>query len=95
MWRKICRDALHDKTPGAWPKPANGGEIHYSSYCQDTIFSLPELADYDEDREMVRNVGRQVTDIITDESLSSGKERKREIRKRLKALEKEVRKTYV
>jgi tert-butyl alcohol monooxygenase / tert-amyl alcohol desaturase len=94
MWRKLCRDALRGKTPNAWPKPANGGEAHYKSYSQDTVFTIPELADFDEDREMVREAGRRVTDIITEESLSSGRDRKREVRKQLKALEKETLKAY-
>ena len=96
MWRKICRDALHGKTPSAaWPGPASdGGEAHFNAYCQDTIFAIPERPDADEDREMTRDVGRRVTDIITDESLSSGRDRKRAIRKRLKALEKELQKRY-
>lgn len=90
MWRKICRDALHDTTQSAWPKPANGGEAHFNSYCQDTVLVIPQLADADEDRELLCHIGRRVTDITTEESLSPGKDRKREIRKRLKAFEKEM-----
>ena len=94
MWRKICRDALRGKTPGAWPNPANGGDVHHKAYTHDTIFVLPELADAEADLEMQRAVGRRVTEIVLDDSLPPGKERRREIKKRLKALEKDCRRQY-
>jgi nitrite reductase/ring-hydroxylating ferredoxin subunit len=90
LWRKICRDALRDTAQRNWPKPGNGGEAHFNACVQDTVFIIPQPADADEDRELLRHVGRRVTDIITDESLSPGKDRKREIRKRLKAFEKDI-----
>lgn len=89
LWRKICRDALRDTTQRHWPKPGNGGEAHFNAYVQDSVFIIPQLADADEDRELLRHVGRRVTDIITEEDLSPGKDRKCEIRKRLKAFEKD------
>jgi phenylpropionate dioxygenase-like ring-hydroxylating dioxygenase large terminal subunit len=91
MWRKLCRDALHDKTPRAWPAAANGGEARFASFCQDTIFAIPELADADADRKLVRMIGRRVTDVVTDESLAPGDDRKRAVRERLRALEEEIR----
>ena len=97
MWRKICRDALRGKTPHAYPKRANGNggdSDPMTSYCQDTLFNIPELDDLKADREMMREVGRQVTAIVFDGDQFALKDRKREIRKRLKALEKEFQKAY-
>ena len=90
MWRKICRDALRDETQHHWAKPGNGGEAHFRGYVNDTVFFIPPLVDPAEDRDLLRDVGRRVTDIITDESLSPGRERKDEVRKRLQAFENEV-----
>ena len=94
MWRKICRDALRGKTPGVWPSPANGGDVHHKAYTHDTIFILPVLADAKADSDMQLSVSRRVTEIVLDDSLPAGKERRREIKKRLKALEKDCRRQY-
>ena len=79
LWRKICRDALRDTTQRNWPKTGNGGEAHFNACVNDTVFFIPRLAGADEDWELLRHVGRRVTDIITEEALSPGKDRKREI----------------
>ena len=89
MLRKMCRDALHDRVPDAWPKPANGGETRRRGYTNDTIFNVPALDDAEADFTMLEDIGRQVTAIIVDQSLEPGKDRRGEVKKRLKALEKE------
>ena len=69
-------------------KQDNTKNLPFGGYFQRDVPSPDaELTSTDADSQMVRDIGRQVTDIITDESLSSGKQRKREIRKRLKALQ--------
>lgn len=88
-WRKICRDALRDVTQRHWAKPANG-EAHFRGYVNDTVFFIPARADPIEDRDLLRHVGQRVTDIITDESILPGMERKEEVRKRLKVFEQEM-----
>ena len=67
---------------------------HFNACVNDTVFFIPQLADAVEDRELLRHVGRRVTDIITEVGLSPGKDRKREVRKRLKAFEKDLNALY-
>ncbi|MSP66545.1 MAG: ring-hydroxylating oxygenase subunit alpha [Alphaproteobacteria bacterium] len=95
MWRKLCRDAVRGRTRRALPKPANGaGEEPLLSYCQDTIFRIPAPADVERDQELIREMGRRVTDIVLDGDRFARKERSREIKSGLKALEKDLRKAY-
>ncbi len=93
LWRKLCRDAVRGKAPHVLPGPANGGFTEpLGSYAQDTLFKLPAPDDIEADREFLRQVGRQVTDVVTDGDLVGARDRAGAIRKRLKTIEKEFQK---
>lgn len=95
LWRKLCRDAVRGTAQHVLPGAANGGFTEpLGSYAQDTLLKLPVLDDVEADREMLRQVGRQVTDVVTDGGLVGTKGRAGDIRKRLKGIEKEFRKAH-
>jgi phenylpropionate dioxygenase-like ring-hydroxylating dioxygenase large terminal subunit len=99
MWRKICRDALHGKTPNVYGRVAPADAVvadsaPLTSYCQDTIFHLPPLADREADRAMMREAGHKVTAIVLDGDRFGLDRRTDEVRTRLRALEKELQAAY-
>ena len=98
MFRKICRDALHGKTPHVHTKRANGEGVDsepLNSYCQDTVYDLPELPDAEADLAMLHEANRRATDIVLAGDDVPSENRYKVIRKQLRDLERELQKTYV
>ena len=98
MFRKICRDALHGKTPNVHTKRANGKGVDsepLNSYCQDTVYDLPELPDAEADLAMLHEANRRATDIVLAGDDVPLENRYKVVRKQLRDLERELQKTYV
>ena len=100
MFRKILRDALHGKTPHVHTKRANGTVVDseplwWNSYCQDTVYDLPELPDAEADLAMLHEANRRATDIVLAGDDLPLENRYKVVRKQLRDLERELQKTYV
>ena len=84
MFRRILRSALRAETPpmarlGDAARPLN-------TYSQDTILRIPKRGSDDEDREMMRLLGRKVVDVLFEGDVYSGDARDAFIRGRLATL---------
>ena len=84
MWRRILRNALRGDT-----HPANRigeAERPMNTYSQDTILRLPKDGDDDADREMMRQVGRKVVEVMLEFDDLAGDQRDAKIRGALETL---------
>ena len=84
LFRRILRAALREETsPMTWFGDEAGP---LNTYSQDTILRMPKRASEEEDREMMRQLGRQVVEVLFAGDAYSGETRDAFIRERLAAL---------
>jgi nitrite reductase/ring-hydroxylating ferredoxin subunit len=93
MWRSLVSKAIQGKNAAVLPKPLAGDAFYTQpqrSYCQDTIISIPPRAGSEEDKKLLQEVGKRVTDIVlSGDELPAGSDRDELIVKRLRALKEE------
>jgi phenylpropionate dioxygenase-like ring-hydroxylating dioxygenase large terminal subunit len=90
MFRKLLRDAISGRNPSATPEamnaPAHRGDPYYC-YTQNDILELPRRPSEDEDRAMIKRVGRRIVQITAEADGLAGAERQRFIITGLEELE--------
>ncbi|KAA3625833.1 MAG: ring-hydroxylating oxygenase subunit alpha [Proteobacteria bacterium] len=92
MFRKILRQGVQGKNPGASPesmheRAASGLPTH--CYTQNNTLRVPRRANDEEDRKLIKEVGRRIISITEDADVYQGEERVRYVKDRLEALERE------
>lgn len=90
MFRKLLREAMHGKNPGASPEKmherANSG-LPTHCFTQNSVLEIPRCPSKEEDEKMLREVGRKIVDIIAAGDKYMGAERKAFVRRKLEELE--------
>ena len=90
MFRKLVREAIQGKNAAASPeamnKRAHRGQM-YPSYTQNDVLMLPRRATDEEDRTMLKQVGRQIIQITAEADSLGGAERNEFVVQRLEELE--------
>lgn len=90
MNRKLIRNAVRGKNPAATPERmherANAG-LPTHCYTNNSVMDIPRRAAEQEDREMIRRLGRSIVEIAAEGDAYVGRERDDFIRQRLEALE--------
>ena len=94
MWRRVVRKAVRGESPGVLPAPMQPGQPLFSepqrTYCQDSVMRIPPLPDKAADREMLRDIGKRVAEImLAADEYPPGNERDAAIVRQLKALHQE------
>jgi phenylpropionate dioxygenase-like ring-hydroxylating dioxygenase large terminal subunit len=90
LFRKLLREAVSDKYHAASPEAMNERANHdMESYCytQNTILDLPARKSPEEEREILRKIGRSIVDITADGDFLVGNDRRNFIVSRLEELE--------
>ena len=81
LTRQLLRRAVRGESPAAWPKESETGKSGNGvertnpryTYAQDTVLTIPQKKDPEEDRQLLGDVGRRVTDFLYEaDSLGSG-----------------------
>src|SRR5262249_40815868 len=83
MFRKILRRGTRAVKRGAVPIPS--GPTRVPTYVHDTVVRVPTQAT-GEDKELLREIGREVTKIVVDGEHHLGSDRQVEIERRVGAL---------
>ena len=69
LTRQALRNILDGKAPAAWPKPASGetdGSMARNIYSFDSVLKISRLPDPEADRNMMGELGEEMTDIVID-----------------------------
>lgn len=91
LFRKLLREAIRGKTPAADPaKMHERARQSRPSYCytQNNVLAVPRRPSEEEDRAMIKRVGRRIIEITQEADEYSPAERKQFIVSRLEELEK-------
>ncbi len=92
-FRKLLREAIHGRNPAAAPERmhqrSNAGRMDYC-YTQNDILHVPRRASRDEDREMIRMVGRRIVEITAHADALEPAQRALAIKRSIEALESEA-----
>ncbi len=89
LWRKLLRSAVRGTNVGGHPAAASEFARQHSplpTYSQDSVLNIPRRAE-DDDRLLIRDLGRRVFEIIVAGDAYAGKERVEFIARGIKALE--------
>ena len=90
MWRRMVRKAIKGQIAGVLPPPMKDGSLDSDpqrSYCQDTVMPVTARANDKEDREMIREIARQVIDIVlAGDEYPAGERRDVAVKEQLNAL---------
>ncbi|GLC97788.1 ring-hydroxylating oxygenase subunit alpha [Cupriavidus sp. TA19] len=93
LFRKLVREAITGKTPAASPERmnerANNGLQNYC-YTQNTVLKIPARSNPEEEREILRKVGRRIVDITAEADTLAGTERRDFIISCLEELERDA-----
>jgi len=93
----VLRNILAGDVPTAWLEPANGhgGERRVQNiYSQNTICNLRQLANFDADRQMMKEFGLVVTEAVLDGTRFVAKARKEHVVSRIQKIEAEFQARY-
>jgi phenylpropionate dioxygenase-like ring-hydroxylating dioxygenase large terminal subunit len=89
-FRKLLREAIRGKNPAAAPAAMNARAHHnemYPSYTQNNVLLLPRRASEDEDRAMLKQIGREIIRITAEADHLRGAERSATVVRGLEELE--------
>lgn len=90
MFRRILREAIRGTNPSASPfvlhERGNQG-LPMHCYTQNTILEIPKLGGEEEDKRMIREIGRKLVDITAQADAYLGAERKAFMLRELESLE--------
>lgn len=90
MFRKLLRQGIHAKNPGASPeamhkRAAQGLPTH--CYTQNNVLSISKRTDDQEDKDMIREIGRKIISITSEADNYVGQERRKFVCRKLEELE--------
>jgi len=93
LFRKLLREAIRGKNPAAAPAMMNArahrGEM-YPSYTQNNVLRIAKRASEDEDRAMLKQLGREIVGITAEADQLGADERNRFVVQRLEELERKA-----
>jgi phenylpropionate dioxygenase-like ring-hydroxylating dioxygenase large terminal subunit len=90
MFRRLLRDAVRGKSAGANPEAMHARAIAGQpthTYTQNTVLKVQRQPTDEEDRRVIREIGRKITDITAEADSFAGETRNAFVRDRLAALE--------
>ena len=89
MLRRGLRNIFDGGVPSAWPEPAEGNEQPKGKkvYSQDNMLRIRRLPDPDQDREMMAELGKEITETVIDADRFDGEERHEHLVSRIKEIE--------
>lgn len=69
LYRKLLRNAIHGRNPAATPEAMHGrvrsGRMNYC-YTQNDVLDVPQRPNRDEDRDLIKRIGRRIVEITAE-----------------------------